>query len=112
MLGKVAGLARTLAILLAIVAAFVAIPANVPLVLVLLGVIGGFAYRAEDFMRMAILAMVLPVVGVALGVIPQAGGYLTAIMGNVALAVAGALATMIVIRLYEVVKGDITGLAK
>ena len=110
MLNKVAGLARALAIILAIVAAFIAIPTNVPLVLVLLGIIAGFAYGPDDFMRLALTVLVLPAVGAALGNIPQFGAQLGAVMGNVALAVAGAVATLVVLRLYEIVVGDIKGL--
>jgi hypothetical protein len=112
MLNKVAGLARAIALILAIVAAFVAIPTNVALVLVLLGVIAGFAYTAEDFTRLALMVLVLPMIGAALSNIPQIGVHLAAVMGNVALAIAGALATRVVFRLYDVLIGDIKGLAK
>jgi len=112
MLNKVAGLARAVALILAIVAAFVAIPTNVPLVLLLLGVLFGFIYTAEDFMRLGLMVLVLPVVGAALVNIPQVGTQLGAVMGNVAIAIAGALATRIVFRLYDVLVGDIKGLTK
>lgn len=110
MLTKIAGLARTVAILLAIVAAFVALPTQVPLVLLLLGIIAGFAYGNDDFMRIVLLALALPIAGTALSAIPQIGPQLQAVMGNVFLAVGGVLATRIIIRLYEVVVGDIKGL--
>lgn len=110
MLNKVAGLARTIAILLAIVAAFVALPIQVPLVLLLLGIIAGFAYGNDDFIRMVLLALALPIAGTALSAIPEIGNELQAVMGNVFLAVGGVLATRIIIRLYEVVVGDIKGL--
>lgn len=112
MINKVAGLARAVAILIAIVAAFLpAASPMVPLVLLLLGLIAGFAYTNDDFMRLAILALVLPTVGAALGNVPEIGAQLTGVMGNVAIAVGGALATRVIIRLYEVVVGDIKGLA-
>lgn len=111
MLTKVAGLARALAILLGLVAGFVAVPTNVPLVLVLLGVIAGFAYSADDFMRLVLTAIGLPIAGAALSNIPQVGAQLNAGLGNVALAVGGVLATRAIIRLYEVVVGDLKGLA-
>jgi len=53
----------------------------------------------------------LPLVGAALAVIPQIGTQLTAVAGNAALAVAGALATRVAVRLYELVVGDLKGLA-
>lgn len=110
MLNKVAGLARALAIILAIVAAFVALPEQIPLALVLLGLIAGFAYGDGDFVRLALTAVALPAAGAALAAIPSVGAQLQAVMGNVALAVGGALATRIIIRLYELVVGDIKGL--
>jgi hypothetical protein len=111
MLNKVAGLARAVGLILAVVAAFVAIPAQVPLILVVLGIVAGLAYSSEDIVRLAITAVALPLVGAALAVIPQIGTQLTAVAGNAALAVAGALATRVAVRLYELVVGDLKGLA-
>ena len=72
MLQKIGGLARIIATLLAIVAGLVALPGNlnVPLVLVVLGLIAGLVYAAEDAGRLFLVVLVLPVVGAALGVIP------------------------------------------
>lgn len=109
-MNKVAGLARAVAILLAIVAGFVAIPTNVPLVLLLLGVIAGLGYTNDDFMRTVLLAVALPIAGAGLALIPTVGAQLQAVMGNLAGAVAGVLAARIIIRLYETVVGDIKGL--
>lgn len=110
MLNKVVHLARTVAIILAIAAAFVALPIEMPLVLLLLGIIAGFAYGNEDFMRLVLLALALPIAGTALSAIPEIGDELQGVMGNVLLAVGGVLATRIVIRLSAVVVGDIKGL--
>ncbi len=112
MLNKVAGLARVLAILLAIVAAFVALPTQVPLVLLLLGIIAGFAYTNDDFIRLVLTAVALPIVGHALSAVPEIGGQLDAVMGGIALAVGGILATRVIIRLYEIVRDDLMGLGK
>lgn len=112
MLNKVAGLARALAIILAIVAAFAAIPAPVPLILVLLGLIGGLAYGPDDFIRLGVFALVVPLAAMALGHLPTIGGYLSEALGNVGLAVSAVLATRIILRLYDVVVGDITGLGR
>lgn len=111
MLNKVARLARALGIVLAIVAAFVAIPAQVPLILVGLGLVAGLAYGPEDFIRLGVLALVLPLAGIAVGNIPAVGAQLSAAFGNVGLAVAAVLVTRIAIRLYETVVGDVTGIA-
>lgn len=111
MLNKVAGLARSLGLLLALVAAVVAIPAPVPVILVLLGVLGGLAYGAEDFTRLALAVLVLPVAGAALGMIPTIGSYLSAFFGNSALVIAGAVATRLILRCYEIIVGDLKGLS-
>lgn len=111
MLNKVAGLARAVGLILAVVAAFVAIPAQVPLILVVLGLIAGLNYGTDDITRLAVTAIALPLVGAALGTIPQIGAQLTAVAANAALAVAGALATRVAVRLYELVVGDVKGLA-
>ena len=111
MLNKVARLARTLGVILAIVAAFVAIPAPVALILVVLGIIAGVAYTPDDFIRLGVFVLVLPLVGAALNAIPAIGAGLGAACGNVALAVAGILATRVALRLYEIVVGDLKGIA-
>ncbi len=112
MLNKVAGLARAIAILIAIVAAFVpALPAQVPLVLLLLGIVAGFGYGDGDFTRVVVVALGLGIAGPAMLAIPQIGGYLAAIFGGVGIAVAGIIATRIIIRLYELVVGDLKNLA-
>ena len=122
MLNKVAGLARAIAILIAIVAAFVPnMPAQVPLVLLLLGIVAGFAYGADDIGKLVLTALGLGIAGTALRAIPNIGENLgsvmnngvmsNSVMGNVAIAVGGALATRIIIRLYELVVGDLKGLA-
>ena len=113
MLGKIAGLARALAIILAVVAGFVAIPnLNVALVLVALGLIAGLGYAEEAVTRLVLTVLVLPVVAVALGNIPTIGEQLGAAASNVAVAAAGAAATAIAIRLFNLVKGDLLSLGK
>jgi len=110
MLKKVAGLARALGLILALVAAFVAIPAPVPLILVVLGLVAGLAYNSDDIIRLALVAIALPVAGAAVGTIPQLGPQLSAALANAVLAVGGALATRLVLRFYELVVGDVKGL--
>lgn len=111
MIGKVSGLARALGILLAVIAGFVAIPnVNVALVLVVLGLIGGLSQDAGSTPKVILAVLVLPVVGAALGNIPEVGSQLGAVAANVALGGASLVATVIAIRLYQVVKDEVTGL--
>src|SRR5262249_37778330 len=111
MLMKIGGLARALAIVLAIVAGFVALSMmNVPLVPVMLGIIAGLA-MAEDRVLLATATVIaLPIVGTALGNIPQFGTQLTAVCGNLQMAMAGALATSIAMRLYHLTMDGVMGL--
>lgn len=113
MVGKVANLARALGILLAIIAGFIVIPGlNVALVLVVLGLIGGLAYAADEAVRLYISVLVIPVIGMALANVPAIGGHLAAAATNVALCAAGAAATVLAIRLYNLVKDGLLGLSK
>jgi len=109
MLEKIGGLARLLATLLAIVAGFVALPANinVALVLVVLGLIAGLRYKPEEAMSLFLVVLVLPLAGLALGMIPQIGDKLTAVFNNIALAAASVSATVIAMRIYNNCRADI-----
>ena len=72
MLMKIGGLARALYIILAIVAGFVALGMmNVPLVLVVLGLIAGMAMTQDRMVLAAAMAIALPIIGAALGHIPR-----------------------------------------
>ena len=111
MLKKVAGLARALAVILAVVAGFVAIPnLDVALALVVLGLVAGLGYCEDTATRLILSVLVLPVVGMALGNIPNIGEQLGAIAGNIGLAAAGAAATLLAVRIFNLVKGDLMGL--
>ena len=111
MLTKIGGLARALYIVLAIVAGFVALSMmNVPLVLVVLGLIAGLAVPRDRMVLLAALVIALPIVGGALGQIPTVGAQLTAICGNLQMGAAGSLATAIAIMLYELVMEGVMGL--
>ena len=112
MLKKIGGLARALYIVLAIVAGFVALNMmNVPLVLVVLGLVAGVAVPRDRMVLLAALVIALPIVGVALGLLPAIGAQLTAVAGNLQIGAAGALATALAIFLYELVMEGFTGLA-
>ena len=111
MLMKIGGLARALAIILAIVAGFVALNMmNVPLVLVVLGLIAGLAMPEDRLVLTTVTLIALPVIGAALGNIPTVGAQLGAVCGNLALAIAGGLATTIAIRLYHMTMDGVTGM--
>ena len=112
MLKKIGALARALYILLAIVAAFVALTMmNVPLVLVVLGLIAGLAVPRDRMVLLAAIVIALPIVGAALGQIPAIGAQLTAVAGNLQMGAAGSLATALAIFLYELVMEGVMGLA-
>jgi hypothetical protein len=111
MLMKIGGLARTLAILLAIVAGFMALNMmNVPLVLLVLGLIGGLAMTEDRLLLSTATVIALPIIGTALTHIPAIGAQLNAVALNLQMAMAGALATSIAIRLYHLTMDGVTGL--
>ena len=112
MMMKIGGPARALAILLAIVAGFMALNMmNVPLVLVVLGLIAGLAMTDDRLVLSTVTLIALPIIGTALTNIPTVGAQLSAVCGNLQMAIAGALATTIAIRLYHMVMDGVTGLA-
>ena len=111
MLNKISGLARSLYIVLAIAAGFVAMGGlNVALVLVLLGLIAGISMPRDRMVLAAATVIALPMVGAALANIPTIGEQLSAIMTNLQLGVAGALASAMVLFLYELTMEGVTGL--
>ncbi|WP_407828823.1 hypothetical protein [Sphingomonas sp.] len=108
---KIGGLARAIAIVLAIVAGFVALNMmNVPLVLVVLGLIAGLAMAQDRVVLSTVTLIALPIIGAALATIPTIGAQLAAVCGNLQLAIAGALATTIAIRLYHMTMDGVTGM--
>jgi len=110
MLMKIGGLARAIAIILAIVAGFVAITMmNIPLVLLALGLLAGLA-MPEDRVIVTLLTLIaLPIVGAALAHIPAIGAQLNAVALNLQIAMAGAVATMIALRLYHLMMDGVMG---
>jgi hypothetical protein len=105
---KIGGLARLLATLLAIITGFLAIPgANMPLVLVVLGLIAGVLYTGESIVRLFLVVLVLPLAGAALGQIPAIGAQLNAAALTLALAAAAMAATAIALRLFDNSKRDL-----
>jgi hypothetical protein len=111
MLMKIGGLARAIAIVLAIVAGFVALNMmNVPLVLVVLGLIAGLAMPEDRLVLSTVTLIALPIIGTALGNIPSVGTQLGTVCGNLQMAIAGALATTIAMRLYHMTMDGVMGL--
>jgi hypothetical protein len=111
MLNKISGLSRSLYIVLAIVAGFVALGGmNVALILLVLGLIAGITMPRDRMVLAAVSVIALPMVGTALANIPTIGEKLSAVMSNLQVGVAGALATALAIFLYELTMAGVTGL--
>ena len=99
MLMKIGGLARALSIVLAIVAGFVALRMmNVPLVLVVLGLIAGSQCPRRELVLAAVTIVALPIVGAALEQHPDDRRTTERVCCNLQLGVAGAFATAIAIE--------------
>ena len=111
MINKIGGLARVLYILLAIVAGFVAVGGlNVAMILLVLGLIAGMSMPRDRMVLAGVILIALPIVGTALGTLPAIGAQLAAIMVNLQMALAGAMATAIAMLCYDLVMEGITGL--
>jgi hypothetical protein len=111
MLMKIGGLARAIAIVLAIVAGFMALNMmNVPLVLVVLGLVAGLAMPEDRLVLSTVTLIALPIIGTALTQIPSVGAHLNSVALNLQMAIAGSLATVIAIRLYHMTMDGVMGL--
>jgi hypothetical protein len=112
MLNMVSGLARTLYIVLAIVAGFVALSMmNMPLVLLVLGLIAGITLPQDRYVTAAVTIIALPILGAVVANLPAIGAQLAAVMGNLQIGMAGALITALAIRLYGLAVEGVPGLA-
>jgi hypothetical protein len=89
-----------ISVLLAIVGAFVAIP-YLAAILVVLGLIGGASIAAEDHVRVIVTALALNSLAGVLSNIPEIGHYLTSIVANLGLMVAGGAITIILCNIYR-----------
>jgi hypothetical protein len=111
MLMKIGGLARAIAIVLAIVAGFMALNMmNVPLVLVVLGLVAGLAMPEDRLVLSTVTLIALPIVGTALTQLPSVGAHLNSVALNLQMAMAGSLATVIAIRVYHLTMDGVMGL--
>ena len=112
MLMKIGGLARAIAIVLAIVAGFMALNMmNVPLVLLVLGLVAGLALTDDRMVLNVALVIALPIIGSALTHVPAIGAQLNAVALNLQVAMAGGIATALAIRMYHLVMAGVMGLA-
>ena len=112
MLTKIGGLARALYIILAIVAGFVALNMmDVPLVLIVLGLIAGISAPRERLVLAFAAVIALPIMGTALTHIPAIGTQLNAVMCNLQLGIAGAATRMLAMLLYDMVMDGVMGIA-
>ncbi len=82
------------------VGAFVDIP-HAGLLLVVLGLIGGYAVAAEDHVRVLVTALVLTSLSGVLMNIPGVGEYLTSIFSSAGTFVAGAALTIITRNIWR-----------
>jgi hypothetical protein len=90
---KIAGL---IGLALAVIAAFVMIP-YVGLVIAAAGLVIGWGTPADAYVRVIVSALALRAFAATFDAIPGAGPYITTILGNVSVLVAGA-ALMIILR--------------
>ena len=111
MLMKIGGLARALAILLAIIAGFVTLGGmDMALVLLVLGLVAGLALTDERMVVNVALLIALPIIGAALAHLPAIGAHLNTVALNLQMAMAGAVATAMAIRMYHLVMSGVMGL--
>jgi hypothetical protein len=83
---------------------------NVPLTLLVLGLIGGLATAQDRLLMTTVTLIALPIIGAALTHIPAIGAQLNAVALNLQMAMAGALATSIAMRLYHLTMDGVMGL--
>lgn len=111
MLSKIAGLSRAAGIILAVVAALVTIPnLDIPTLLIVLGLVAGLGYNEDNSTRLILAGLGVSIVSSTVGQLPMVGAQLAGIAGNILLVVGGAIATVLTIRILNLVKGDLTSL--
>ena len=105
MLGKISGAARLLVLLAAIAGAFTTIP-YLPVVLVVLGVIGGLDMGEDNRVRLVLGALLFTLTAKSFEVIPTVGVYLSSILGGLGLGYVGAATIVVLMGFMGRVKGD------
>jgi hypothetical protein len=88
------------AIAIAVIGAFVEIP-YAGLLLVLLGLVGGYAIAAEDHVRVLVSALVLTSLSGVMMNIPEVGQYLTSIFSAAGTFAAGAALMIISCNIWR-----------
>jgi hypothetical protein len=88
------------AIAIAVIGAFVDIPQS-GLILVVLGLVGGYAMAAEDHVRVLVSALVLNALAGQLTLIPEVGEYLTKILSAAGVFAAGAALMIISCNIWR-----------
>jgi hypothetical protein len=107
-MSKIIGIVGLAGLLLAVVSAFTVIPQiNVMAVLVVAGVIAGIGYAEDRIVALMLAVLVYPVAAAALGLIPEVGATLSAIMLNIGLLAAGVASTVLVTRVIGIARGFI-----
>lgn len=93
-------IATIVAVLLAVIAAFFEIP-YAGLIIAVVGLVGGFKIDAGDHVRVIVSALAFRYLADSFGELPGAGEYLTAILGNIGLGLAGAAIMIILRNIYK-----------
>ena len=111
MLNKIGGLARAIYVILAIVGGFIALGSlNLPLILVVLGLVAGLAMPRDKLVLAMVAVVALPFMGTALATIPMIGAQLNTVMLNLQMGAAGSSAMALMILLSELIIASLTGL--
>ncbi len=106
-MNKLTAIAGIAAVLLAIAAALTVIPMLiVPAWLVGLGIVAGINYAEDRVTGLLLAVLVYPIVAVALSNIPQVGAHLSAIAANIGWVAAGVAATVLTMRVFNIVKSS------
>lgn len=109
---KLTGLAAALAVLLAVIAGVVPnLGFDAVMILVVLGIVAGITVPNDMAVRIYVAVLAFPVVGAALGTIPAVGEYLNSIFNNFGMAAAGIAATLMTMRVFNMAKDGLMGLA-
>lgn len=97
---------KIVGVLVAVVAGLWADFPSAPMVIAVLGVVGGYFIDAEDRMRALVAAIALSAGGVAAGAdaIPAVGPYITGIMTSLGALYAAGSVTCILMTIYEKLK--------
>jgi hypothetical protein len=82
---------------------------DVPLVLLVLGLVAGLALTDDRMVLNVALVIALPIIGAALAHIPTIGAQLNAVALNLQVAMAGGIATAVAIRMYHLTVGGLMG---